>query len=205
MEGKTTKNSKHSHHHFGRLRSRHKRYAAAIAGAAIMAGVALPGIPAAEVFASEAPSGDPAITLSQEELARDKQVKVKKVVAENKIRDKHKDKDSPPGRGWHEHVRSWPGVDENQAWYENGKIYYRSNNDRSHVSFVDYFDSFVNFVKYNSEIYGFDPYLDSYKLLTATSKRAIVEVTRHDTGRLYDIVIERTSGNHWQIVEVRAL
>lgn len=203
MERKTARKYKHFHHHLGRLHGKYKRYAAAVAGAAIMAGVALPGIPAAKVLAADNPSADPVITMNQETLVnKDTQKPVKKVPTEQYLR---KDKDSPPGRGWHEHENSWPSSDENQAWYENGRIYYRSDNDRYRTEDASYISNPVNFLKNNSELYGFNPYLDSFKLLTASNNKALVQVTRHDTGRLFDVLLTRSGDHDWQIVEVRAL
>jgi hypothetical protein len=207
MERKTTRKYKHFHHHLGRLHGKYKRYAAAVAGAAIMAGIALPGIPAAKVLAAENPSVDPAITMNLEtQLDKDMKTPAKKITTEN---SRHEDKNNPPGRGWHEHKNSWPSSDENQGWYENGRIYYRSDNrsddNRYRAEYASYTSNPVNFVKSNSELYGFDPYLDSFKLLTVSSNKALVEVTRHDTGRLFDVLLTRSGNHDWQIVEVRAL
>jgi hypothetical protein len=202
MERKIARKYKHVHH-LGRLRGKYKRYAAAVAGAAIMAGVALPGIPAAKVLAAENPSAEPTITMNQTtQVDKDTKNPIKKVLTEKTLRE---DRNSPPGRDWHEHKNSWPSSDENQAWYENGRIYYRSDNNQYRADYVSYLNSPVDFVKASSEIYGFNPYLDSFNILTLSSDKALVEVTRHDTGRLFDVLLTRDGDHDWRIVEVRAL
>ncbi|KYZ76073.1 hypothetical protein AXX12_06410 [Anaerosporomusa subterranea] len=202
MERKIARKYRHVHH-LGRLHGKYKRYAAAVAGAAIMAGVALPGIPAAKVLAAENPSAEPTITMNQTtQVDKDTKNPIKKVLTERTLQE---DKNSPPGRGWHEHNNSWPSSDENQGWYENGRIFYRSDNDQYRTEYADYLSHPVNFVKSSSEIYGFDPSLDSFKLLTVSSDKALVEVTRHDTGRLFDVLLARDGDHDWRIVEVRAL
>lgn len=181
------KSVKHKYQHLGRLHGKYKRYAAAVAGAAIMAGVALPGIPVAKVLAAENPATNPTAKSLTNQVDKDNATA------------------KPPGRGWHEHKDSWPSPDENQAWYQDGRIYYRSNTDRDLSEYAYYLNNPVNFVKSNADMYGFDPYLDSFRLLSLSHDKALVEVTKHDTGRLFDIVLERTNDRDWIIVEARAL
>lgn len=196
MERKAAKRKQLSHH----FRRKYKRYAAALAGAAIMTGAAaLPGIPVAQAFAAESPSSAPAATYS----TQDKNVKttVKKVYAE---KNRHKDRNGPPGRGWHEHRHSWPGPNENQAWYQDGKIYYRGDS-RNSASYYrsDYayaVSNPVDVVKSAATRYGFNRYTDSFTLLSRTSNRAIVEVIKSDTGQIFNMVLERTNNNDWRIV-----
>ena len=199
MEKKTK--YRHCYPHLGRLHGKYKRYAAAVAGAAIMAGAALPGIPAAKALAAENPSADPGIAMNQEtQIDKDTKPPEKKV-----DRSRHESRSRPPGRGWHEHRHSWPSADENQGWVENGRIYYRGDGDHYRNDYVSYASNPVDFVKSNAELYGFDPYLDSFKLLTVSSNKALVEVRRHDTGRVFDVLLIRSNGQNWQIAEVRAL
>ncbi len=202
MERKSTKKYKHFHQHLGRLHGKYKRYAAAVAGAAIMAGVALPGIPSAKVLAAENPSSEQ-ITLSQT-VAVNKNKNYEHTGKKNVVEKSKRNK--PPGRGWHEHRHSWPSPDENQAWVEDGRIYYRSDNYATRGYQVNYLYSPITVVKNNAEMYGFNPYSDSFRLLTSSSNNALVEVTRNDTGRLYNVLLTRTSNSqNWQIVEVRVL
>lgn len=181
------------------LRRKYKRHAAALMGAAIMTGAVLSGLPVTKAMAAESTSIRPPIKTEQT-------VKVTK------------EDSRPPGQGWHQHKYSWPSADENQAWYEDGKIYYRSDSDRynrhdrydrhrhSYLHEHGYrFNNPVNYVKYNAAIYGFDSTNDSFRLLTANSKRALVEVRKHDTGKLFNVLLERTDDRDWNIVNVRAL
>jgi len=185
LERKPSKHKKF-HHHLRHLHGKYKRYAAAIAGAAIMTGAACPGIPAAKVLAAETPSTETSISVKN-------------------ITDVDKNKNGPPGRGWHEHKDSWPSADENQAWVDaDGHIYYRSDNIRRAKN-IHYLQNPINFVKENAETYGFDPYLDSFRLLTLSNNKALVEVTKNYTGRLFNVLLERSGEHEWNIVETRAL
>ncbi|QDR82505.1 hypothetical protein [Sporomusa termitida] len=207
MERKSAKRKQLSN----QFRRKYKRYAAALAGAAILSGAALPGIPAAQAFAAESPSDSrvPAATYS----TKDKNTKttVKKVYGES---NRHKDRNGPPGRGWHEHNHSWPGSNENQAWYQDGKIYYRgdsnyyrsdSNRYRNNANYYRSNYAYaisnpVDVVKSAAARYGFNRTTDSFTLLSRTSSRAIVEVIKSDTGQIFNMVLERTSNNDWRIV-----
>lgn len=179
---------KNAHHHLRRLHGKYKRYAAAVAGAAIMAGIALPGIPAAKALAADNNSPEASVSVKHK-TERNKNLK------------------KPPGSGWHEHKDSWPSSDENQAWVTaDGRIFYRSDNaKRDNHWFDNYLSSPVEFVRHYSDMYGFDSNLDSYRLLFRSSDRAMVEVTKHDTGRLINVLLERTNNNEWTIVQIRAL
>lgn len=183
------------------LRVKFKRRTAALMGAALMTGAVLSGVPATNA------------------LAADTTTHVYPVTAKHVSSDDSR----PPGRGWHQHRHSWPSSDENQAWYQDGKIYYRSgsgNVDKSHAYLRDgklyyrgesgynysyYVNSPVEYVKDNAARYGFNSYRDSFSLLTASSQRAVVEVRRNDTGKLYNVILERTSNRDWTIVDVRAI
>ncbi|MDU4961096.1 MAG: hypothetical protein E6X17_10620 [Sporomusaceae bacterium] len=201
---KKAKKYRQLHQRLGRLQGKYKRYAAVVAGAAIMAGAALPGIPAAKALAAEKPGAEPDISVSQEtRIDKNDRPAVKKELRE---RDRHENRNRPPGRGWHEHRNSWPSSDENQAWAEDGRIYYRSSNTNHYRARpVSSASSPVDFVRINSEVYGFDAYQDSFKLLTVSANRALVEVTRHDSGRKFNVLLIRSSSTDWQIQEVRAL
>lgn len=187
MEKKLSKSKHLRHrlrHHF---RRKYKHYAAAMAGAAIMTGTVLPGLPVTKAFAAETPVKAAPVTKKIVEKAR------------------NENRNGPPGQGWHEHNDSWPSSDENQGWYKDGRIYYRSDNIRDHTRYIDYLSSPVNFVMNNAALYGFDPYKDSYRLLYLSSRKALVEVTKHDTGKLFNVLLERTYNNDWKVIETRAI
>lgn len=162
------------------LRRKFKRRAAVLAGAAIMTGAVLSGVPATQALAAEAPANfNPIKTEQALKITR------------------------PPGHGWHLHENSWPSADENQAYYKDGKIYYRSDNHRNEYSY--YVNNPVDYVKDRAAINGFDPLHDSFSLLTITNRRALVEVRQHDTGKLYNVLLERTNDRDWTIIDVHAL
>ena len=172
------------------LRRKYKRRAAALMSAAILTGAALSGIPATKALAAEAPSNTP--PQKQEQTF------------------KHSKDSRPPGRGWHQHKHSWPSPDESQAWYQDGKIYYRSTNNsaRDYHYRSDYAYSVNNPVQYlkdRAATYGFDAYRDSFSLLSVTNQRAFIEVRKQDTGKLYNVLLERDYNNAWKITSIRAL
>jgi hypothetical protein len=173
------------------LRRKYKRYAAAVAGAAILTGAVLPGIPVAKASAAERPYSPSTKTVQATSVDKNHQ------------KSRHS--------GWHEHKNSWPSSDENQAWYEDGKIYYRSdryrdyNRDRDyyHWGYVNYLSSPVEFAKNYAATYGFDRNLDTFSLLSQSNNKAYVEVVKHDTGQLGLMVLERDRDHDWRIVAVR--
>lgn len=170
------------------LRRKYKRRAAALMGAAIMTGAALSGIPATKAFAADAPAPSPP----------------------PKIERHHHDKDSrPPGPGWHQHKHSWPSPDESQAWYKDGKIYYRSvnNNSRNYLrsDYAYYVNNPVQYLKNHAASYGFDASRDSFSLLSVTNNRALIEVRRHNTGKLFNVLLERDYNHAWKVTDLRAL
>ena len=161
------------------LRRKYKRRAAAFAlGAAIMTG-ALAGTPFTKAQAAEAPSN----TLKTHQVTNERS--------------------GPPGRDWHQHKYSWPSSDENQAWYQDGKIYYRSDSPSSRYTYRFYAP--VEYVKDHAGTYGFNATLDDFTLLTITSRNALVEVRQHDTGKLYNVLLTRTADHGWIIADVRAI
>jgi hypothetical protein len=167
------------------LRHKYKHRVAALMGAAIMTGAVLSGIPATKALAAEKPA-------NPNPLKTEQALQVK-------------DTSRPTGSGWHRHDHSWPSPDENQAWYQDGKIYYRSDNHRSRwydeYAYTD--SSPVDYVKARAGNYGFDAVRDSFSLLTITHRRALVEVRDYDTGKLYNVLLERNYGQDWTIVSVR--
>lgn len=180
------------------LRRKFKRRAAALAGAAILTGSLLSGMPVTKVMAAEAPSYQPPTKTEQT-------VQVKK---DDRPSEKDWRKNArPPGRGWYQHNNSWPGSNENQAWYQDGKIYYRSDNKRDNyrTEYVYQSSNPVNYVKASASLYGFNASFDQFRLLTISGQKALVEIRKYDTGKLYNVLLERTYDNGWNIVDIRAL
>lgn len=202
------------------IRRKYKRYAAAVASAAILTGAVLPGIPAATALAAERPASPyPWQTEQLTQLDKDAQTPaVKQLVATAKgSTDKsntyktweHRDKDKdngPPGRGWHQHRHSWPGSNENEGWYQDGRIYYRSSDyDYYPGRYVYTLTSPVDIVKDASAVYGFNRTKDTFTVLTMSSRTALVEVRKSDTGKLFNVYLTRNSGSDWYITQVRSL
>lgn len=190
------------------LRLKFKRRTAALMGAAMMTGAVLSGMPATKALAAETTANV---------------YPVKAEIAQQFAKDSRS-----PGRDWHQHRHSWPGPNGNQALYQDGKVYYRADSrhlgskvDKSHAYLRDgklyyqsknsyngnyaYINSPVDYVKNKAAQYGFNSYRDSFSLLTASNQRAVVEVRRNDTGKFYNVILERTYDRDWTIVDVRTL
>lgn len=179
------------------LHRKYKRLAAAMAGAAILTGAALPGIPVVKAAAAERQV--PAPYTKTEQL-----VPVDRDHDSDRARPTDRDRDRPsPRDGWHEHKYSWPGPDENQGWYQDGHIYYRS--DRYHDDYdgyVNYISNPVSIVKNSAARYGFDRYGDSFTLISQSRYKATVEVIKQDTGQHFIVVLERDRGDDWSVTSV---
>lgn len=164
------------------LRRKYKRYAAAIIGTAIMTGAALPGIPIfSKASAAEKPPSPPIQKEQLAPLAKD---------------------------GWHEHKHGWPSSGDNQAWYEDGHIYYlndrEGHREHQHDRYSQNFSSPVDFVKAYATQYGFDPDRDSFTLIHQGRHKAVVQVINNATGQRFKVDLERNDGD-WQIVVLRGI
>ena len=183
------------------LRRKYKRYAAAIAGAAIMTGAAIPGIPVAKTLAAENPSPSPSPTIEQTTtIDKNDQTSVTPVTAQlwHKLKN-----------GWHEHVNSWPSPNETQSLYKDGHIYYRSNsdryNDQNRYEYTNYVNSAVEYTQSYAWKYGFDQDLDSFSLLFQANNEATVQIIKHDTGQRFKINLERNQDGDWMVVSIRGI
>ena len=164
------------------LRRKYKHYVAALVGTAIMTGAALPGIPIfSQAFASEKKPSPPIEKKQETPLKKD---------------------------GWHEHKDSWPSSGDNQAWYENGHIYYlndrHQDNRYQHDHFFQEVSNPVNLVKTYAAQYGFDSERDSFTLIHQGHRKATVQVIKTSTGQRFKIDLERNRGD-WQITVIRGI
>ncbi|MGL5513170.1 MAG: hypothetical protein ACRDBM_08100, partial [Sporomusa sp.] len=202
LEQKSTKRKQKKH----QLRRKYKRYAAALAGAAIMTGAMLPGMPAAIASAAARPSTQPSSTVNYDKPTQNPLAN--RVIAERG----RPDRNELSRQGWHEHRYSWPGANENQALYKDGKIYYRSDSNRYYTDNDHYLSNYAysvgnptDVVILNAATYGFNRYQDSFTLLTLTNNRAVVEVRKQATGKLFNVILERGGDFGWRIVRVQSL
>ena len=179
-------------------RRKYKRYAVALASAAILAGTALPGIPMSIALASEAPTTSPPIIAEQNTLStNDQQNSVKQFIA-----NKTDSMRTKLNRGWHEHMNTWPSSGDNHSWYENGHIYYSTDNDRSD-EYNNTLSGPIQFVKEYASLYGFDPDNDAFTLLSVSNKEAVVQVVKQDTGQRFKIELENRQD--WRIIAIRGI
>lgn len=187
-------------HRRQQLRRKYKRYAAAMAGAAIMTGALLPGIPAAKAQAAEAPGNPPAQkTVQAARITGDGTTTTRHVVADKVEPLKWR----PWKRGWHEHNHSWPGPNENQILYRDGKVYYRSDDYRDR-GYAGYYSSPADYVRAHAAAYGLDSVRDSFTIVSFTARSAVVQVVKHDTGGVFNVFLSRDHDRGWTITDFRA-
>lgn len=161
------------------LRRKYKRHAAALAGAALLTGAVLSGIPAGKVLAAESPA---------------------KTAPRTEHHGSMQDRPAPPGHGWHPHKHSWPASDENQAWYQDGTIYYHHTG--TPTSYAHYFSNPLDFLKENAADYDIDADRDTFTLLSVSRLAATIEVTRQSDQAVFDFRLERTPRHPWTIVQI---
>lgn len=187
-------------HRRQQLRRKYKRYAAAMAGAAIMTGALLPGIPAAKAHAAGLTVSPPAAkTVQTATITGDGTTTTKQVVADKVEPLKWK----PRKRGWHEHEHSWPGPNENQILYRDGKVLYRSDG-YSDRDYAGYYGSPADYVRDHAAAYGLDPVRDSFTIVSFSTRSAVVQVVKHDTGGVFNAFLSRDRDSGWTIVDFRA-
>nr|WP_092072544.1 hypothetical protein [Dendrosporobacter quercicolus]NSL48528.1 hypothetical protein [Dendrosporobacter quercicolus DSM 1736]SDM43581.1 hypothetical protein SAMN04488502_104237 [Dendrosporobacter quercicolus] len=207
------------------IRRKYKRYAAAVAGAAIMAGAGLPAV----VSAADNTTG---MTYHNDQQS------VKKVATKSS-KDTKSNKSTNRSGGWHQHRTSWPSSSENRGWVDgNGRIYYSSDNYRNGAHYDTRYDgrsrgyynggyyyrdndntwrysgnyrtgsttvSPVEFAKTNASQYGLDRNKDSFSLVSQTGSSASVLIKKSTTGKQYIMNLERDNYRSWKIVAVRSI
>lgn len=189
-----------------KIHRRYKHYAAALAGAAIMAGTTLHGLPIAKAAVAEKPSTVPPITTSQTTLINKNLKKpivepdttVTDPVAAPDQNDKNKDarerRDKWDDRYHHEryeHER-WANRDhsfvQRMAWYNDSlnkiQIYIDNANP-------------INIVMTAAEVLGFDANTDTFSLISQSGSQSIVRVVHN--GNYYDITVDHLSNGNWLI------
>jgi hypothetical protein len=198
-----------------KIRPKFKRYAAAVAGAAILAGAGagLPGVPVARAMAADhsltaVQTSDGSYTTEKSNSSDKSERHRYDDRDQHSDRDRHGDRDQYNDRGWHEHNNSWPSSGDNRGWYENGRIHYlndNSSNDYSSYGNVHYLSNPVDFVKHYAAQYNFDRYRDSFTILSQSSTTATVQVRKQDTGQQFRVDLESNNNGNWIVVAVRGI
>ena len=163
------------------LRRKYKRYAAAVAGAALISGAALHGMPAAKAYASENPVPSPPVNVKQLSAAN----------GERSFSPRsHGDR---PNWLQRHHYR----------WFE------RNHPDDTYVSgdgsvVVRYLDSPIDTLKNQAAAYGFDAARDTFTFLSLSRREASVLVTKHATGEQIIVDLVRNWYGDWRITAVNS-
>jgi len=175
------------------LRRKYKRYAAAVAGAAIISG-ALAGMPVSKAIAAEN-SVSPSTHITQTaSVNKDAHHPIKQVMADkaNTVRE-HKYESS-----------------DKQATYRDrtGKDRYdrydRYSYNANGVT-VRNLSSPVDTIKENASVYGFDADRDTFTFLSLSSREASIQVTKFATGERFIVHLVRSRHQDWRIVSIGSL
>jgi hypothetical protein len=178
------------------LRRKYKRYAAALAGATIMAGASLHGIPFANASAAENPSTSPPVTTEQKALINKD---AKKPLAETDVsatdklankdhRDTSKDKrDQRNDRYSHE------------KWYNRGETFAHRmrwyNESLNKIQIYNINANAVDIVMAAANDLGFDVNNDSFTLVSRSGSQSVVSVV-HD-GNNYNVTVNQLANGNW--------
>ena len=200
-----------------------RKYAAALAGAAIMAGTSLHGIPVAGAAAANNPSIAPPVTTEQAALL-DKTIK--KPIIENDTNvtdpvvipdqgdksandkvatpdkgDKNKDdraqkdkRDQKDNRYNHERHQHERWADRGQALYQR-IAWYNDSSNKIQINIVN--ANPVDIVRAAADGLGFDVNNDTFTLLSQSGSQSIVRVVHK--GNNYDITVDQLSNNNWRV------
>lgn len=194
MKNKSAKHKMHRRHY--------KRFAAALAGAAIVAGTALPGIPLAKAAAAEKPFTPPPVVAEQTAL-RDKNaenpVTEPAVNQDQQARDtdtRHDERDGRDRQDIREHHRY-----EHERWFNRHHpfpmriAWYNDSVDK--IQIYNNTASPVEIVKAAAPTLGFDAVNDTFTLINQDASQFVVRVTHN--GNSYDITIEALGNGNWLI------
>ena len=154
------------------LRRKYKRYAAAVAGAAILTGAVLPGLPVAKVFASEAPPTTAPNQTTQTTMVDNDTHKSLRTIIFEKARE------------------TWENRHRNRAGYQESTTSIRE------------LPNPVDTVKDYALAYGFNAEKDTFTFLNLSSREASIQVAKHDTGERFRVELERNRRSDWAIVAV---
>jgi len=175
MERKT------SHRKF--LRRKYRHYAAAMAGAAIMTGAVLPGIPIVKAADVERPLPPPA-RHSQTTLVDKDSHKTPTTIERHDRQNRNRI-----------NVHDWQNDRGRKIVHNWGQ--YQNNNRLGYQS-----TSPIEAVRQVASDYGFDSYHDSFTLLNIANGSATVEAIKHATGQRYLIQLTQDFYGAWTISSV---
>ena len=182
-------------------RRHYKRFAAALAGTAIMAGTTLSGIPLAKAAAAEKPFMPPPVITEQtastdkniENPVTDPAVNQDKQDKDTDLRHNERDRDRYDNRERHRYDherwmnRHYP-FHMRIAWY---------NDSLNKIQLYNNAASPIDIVKTAAPTLGFDPDNDSFILISQDVSQSVVRVTHN--GNSYDITIEALGNGNWLI------
>ena len=200
------------------LRRKYKHYVAALAGAAIMAGVSLHGIPLSKVSAAEntATSSPSPVILGQGPIInQDPQASVVQIdpVADRQVKDKEKDKDGRQEQ-WnkrdhrnhrdHHHNRyHHRDRDRFERWSAFIHRMERYNERLDKIQITGNLMSPVEVVRSAAAEIGFDINRDTFTLLSQSGTQSIVTVIHN--GNSYNVTVDQLADGNWRVSVVKPL
>jgi hypothetical protein len=202
-------------------RRKYKHYAAALAGAAIMAGTSLHGLHFTKVSAAENPSASPTVTSGQTTLI-DKDAKKlldetdlsanssangdsdNNTVATPDQRDKnkddqHADRERGDKRDGYDHSRY-----EHERWADRGEAFDQRiawyNDSVNKIQIYNDTASPVDIVMAAATDLGFDVNNDTFTLISQSGSQSVVNVVHN--GDNYNVAVDHLANGNWTVSSV---
>lgn len=208
-------------------RRKYKHYVAALAGAAIMAGVTFHGgMPLAKVSAAESTSTSSPVTAGQGPIVNpDTQQPIVQAdpVAEGQVtntdrhdkednKDKNGDKDKHGDQDRRQEQWNRRHRDDGGAWYHRDRFErraafmhrmerYNARLDKIHISYDT--TNPVDIVRSAATELGFDVNNDTFTLLNQTGTQSIITVIHN--GNSYNVTVDHLANNDWRISVVNPI
>lgn len=201
------------------LRRKYKRYAAVLAGAAIMAGTSLHGgIPFAKASAAENPSISPPVTTEQTTLAN-KDVKKPLIETEDSIPDPSVSQDQPDTNKDERHdVRDRGNREDrgdrgdrgdrrdehrygHERWFDRGETFAHRmqwyNDSLNKIQIFNNNANAVDIVMAAAANLGFDVNNDSFSLIGQNGSQSVVNVAHNGTN--YHVTVNHLDNGNWMV------
>lgn len=194
---------------------KYKHYVAALAGAAIMAGAGLHGMPLSKASAAESnPTSPPTITTGQTVTTPNVQKPIVHTGANYREGVNHRDgndRDKDKGdRGFEQRNRrddrgviSRHGYDRFERQREMARLMERYNHRSDKIRIFNQLGSAVDAVRSAAPEMGFDVNNDSFTIFSQNGNQSIVTVVHN--GMSYNIGVDRLNNGNWVITSVNPI
>ncbi len=201
------------------LRRKYKHYAAAFAGAAIMAGATFHGIPVVRAAAADKPATSSPATTEQTPLNRDNTVADSSVSPNQGNNANNNPVTTPDHRGNNQNNQNHGNTADrdhqqnnrynherykNERWADHGQAFGQRiawyNNSQNKIQFYNDTTNPVDIVLAVANDLGFDVNNDTFNLLSQSGSHSIVRAIHN--GTYYDITIDHLANGNWLVSSV---